>query len=79
MPDKQKPVHEVRVGSVKAAIWENPTENGAATTSHSKGATRKMNVPKWADITQIPRCDNKNGGDDRTRTGDLLREGKSGL
>lgn len=28
MPDKQKPVHEVRVGSVKAAIWENPTENG---------------------------------------------------
>ena len=29
MPDKQKPVHEVRVGSVKAAIWENPTENGA--------------------------------------------------
>ncbi len=29
MPDKQKPVHEVRVGSVKAAIWENQTENGA--------------------------------------------------
>jgi len=29
MPDKQKPVHEVRVGSVKAAIWENPTDNGA--------------------------------------------------
>ena len=28
MPDKQKPVHEVRVGSVKAAIWENPPENG---------------------------------------------------
>ena len=28
MPDKQKPVHEVRVGSVKAAIWENQTENG---------------------------------------------------
>ena len=29
MPDKQKPVHEVRVGSIKAAIWENPTESGA--------------------------------------------------
>ena len=28
MPDKQKPVHEVRVGGVKAAIWENPTDNG---------------------------------------------------
>lgn len=28
MPDNHKPVHEVRVGSVKAAIWENPTDNG---------------------------------------------------
>jgi hypothetical protein len=26
---KQKPVHEVRLGSVKAAIWQNQTENGA--------------------------------------------------
>jgi hypothetical protein len=25
---KQKPVHEVRLGSVKAAIWENQTDNG---------------------------------------------------
>ena len=25
---KQKPVHEVRLGSVKAAIWENQTESG---------------------------------------------------
>ena len=25
---KQKPVHEVRLGTVKAAIWENRTENG---------------------------------------------------
>ena len=23
-----KPVHEVRLGSIKAAIWENQTENG---------------------------------------------------
>ena len=28
MPDKQKPVHEVRAGDVKAAIWENSTESG---------------------------------------------------
>ena len=25
---KRKPVHEVRLGSVKAAIWENQTEQG---------------------------------------------------
>ena len=26
--EKQKPVHEVRFGAVKAAIWENRTDNG---------------------------------------------------
>ena len=27
--NKQKPVHEVRFGQIKAAIWKNETENGA--------------------------------------------------
>lgn len=25
---KQQPTHEVRLGSIKAAIWENQTDNG---------------------------------------------------
>ena len=25
---KQKPVHEIRLGRVKATIWENPTDQG---------------------------------------------------
>lgn len=25
---KSKPVHEIRLGSVKAVIWENPTKHG---------------------------------------------------
>jgi hypothetical protein len=25
---KQKPIHEVRLGSIKAAVWKNDTENG---------------------------------------------------
>lgn len=25
---KQKPIHEVRLGSIKAAVWRNDTENG---------------------------------------------------
>jgi hypothetical protein len=25
---QQKPVHEIRLGAVKAAIWENDTQNG---------------------------------------------------
>lgn len=27
--EKQKPVHEVRLGAIKAAVWKNETENGA--------------------------------------------------
>jgi len=26
---KQKPAHEIRLGSIKATIWENETPNGA--------------------------------------------------
>ena len=34
---KQKPVHEVRLGRVKAAIWANETDNG---TRHNVTITR---------------------------------------
>jgi hypothetical protein len=27
--NKQKPVHEIRLGRIKAAIWENETQNGS--------------------------------------------------
>jgi hypothetical protein len=28
MRDKQKPTHEVRFGAIKAAVWQNQTNNG---------------------------------------------------
>jgi hypothetical protein len=28
MREQQKPVHEVRLGAVKAAVWKNQTDNG---------------------------------------------------
>jgi hypothetical protein len=28
MTNNAKPVHEIRFGAIKAAIWENQTENG---------------------------------------------------
>lgn len=28
MKEKQKPIHEVRLGTIKAAIWKNDTESG---------------------------------------------------
>lgn len=27
-PQRQQPVHEIRLGAIKAAIWKNETENG---------------------------------------------------
>ena len=27
-PAKQKPAHEIRLGRIKATIWENQTDNG---------------------------------------------------
>lgn len=26
--DKQKPMHQVRIGAIKAAVWKNETESG---------------------------------------------------
>ncbi len=34
---KQKPVHEIRMGRIKAAIWANETDNG---TRHNVVITR---------------------------------------
>ena len=34
---KQKPVHEIRMGRIKAAIWANDTDNG---TRHNVTITR---------------------------------------
>ena len=28
MKDKTKPIHEVRLGAIKAAVWKNDTSNG---------------------------------------------------
>ena len=62
---KAKPVHEVRMGRIKAAIWANETENGVRhnvtisrlykdgdewKTSHSFGRDELPLVEKIADL-----------------------------
>lgn len=62
---KAKPVHEVRLGRIKAAIWANETENGVRhnvtisrlykdgdewKTSHSFGRDELPLVEKIADL-----------------------------
>ncbi len=51
----KKPVHEVRLGRIKAAIWENDTENGAR---HNVTFTRLYrDGDKWKDSTSFGRDD----------------------
>lgn len=52
---KVKPVHEVRLGRIKAAIWENETQNG---TRHNVTLTRLYkDGDQWKDSTSFGRDD----------------------
>lgn len=52
---KSKPVHEVRLGRVKAAIWENDTQNG---TRHNVTVSRLYkDGDQWKDSNSFGRDD----------------------
>ena len=53
---KKKPVHEVRLGRVRAAIWENDTKNG---TLHNVTFSRlyRDDDGNWQDSTSFGRDD----------------------
>jgi len=53
---KQRPVHEVRLGRIRAAIWENQTEIG---TRHNVTFTRlyKDDSDQWKDSSSFGRDD----------------------
>lgn len=49
------PVHEVRFGRIKAAVWENPTEHGVR---HNVTFSRiYKDGDKWKDSTSFGRDD----------------------
>ena len=53
---KTRPVHEVRLGRIKAAIWENETQNGAR---HNVTVTRiyRDADDQWRDSASFGRDD----------------------
>jgi len=53
---KQRPVHELRLGRIRAAIWENQTDNGPR---HNVTFTRlyKDESDQWKDSTSFGRDD----------------------
>ena len=51
----KKPVHEIRLGRIRAAIWENETQNGAR---HNVTLTRLYkDGDKWKDSGSFGRDD----------------------
>ena len=53
--EKNRPVHEIRLGRIKAAIWENDTQNG---TRHNVTVSRLYkDGDAWKDSTSFGRDD----------------------
>ena len=48
MANSKKPVHEIRMGRIRAAVWENETKNGNV---HNVTISRlyKDDNDKWSD------------------------------
>ena len=52
---KARPVHEIRIGRIKAAIWGNETQNG---TRHNVSISRiYKDGDEWKDSTSFGRDD----------------------
>lgn len=52
---KTKPIHEIRLGRIRAAIWENETKNGAR---HNVTLSRLYkDGDQWKDSTSFGRDD----------------------
>lgn len=55
MASGNKPVHEIRLGRIKAAIWENTTQNG---TRHNVTVSRLYKEDdQWKDTQSFGRDD----------------------
>jgi hypothetical protein len=56
MSKSKRPVHEIRMGRIKAAIWENSTESG---TRHNVTISRlyKDDRDQWRDSSSFGRDD----------------------
>ncbi len=54
-PSKQKPVHEIRLGRIKATIWESDTDNG---TRYNVAVNRLYkDGDEWKQTTSFGRDD----------------------
>jgi hypothetical protein len=55
--DKKRPVHEIRLGRIRAAIWVNTTENGVRHNVTISRLYRDEQQGQWRDSTSFGRDD----------------------
>jgi hypothetical protein len=55
--DKKRPVHEIRIGRIRAAVWVNETENGIRHNVTISRLYRDEQQGQWKDSTSFGRDD----------------------
>src|SRR6478609_8006200 len=55
--DRKRPVHEIRIGRIRAAIWMNETENGVRHNVTISRLYRDEQQGQWKDSTSFGRDD----------------------
>ena len=55
--DKKRPVHEIRIGRIRAAVWVNETENGVRHNVTISRLYRDEQQGQWKDSTSFGRDD----------------------
>jgi len=55
--DKKRPVHEIRIGRIRAAVWINETENGVRHNVTISRLYRDEQQGQWKDSTSFGRDD----------------------
>ena len=53
----RKPIHEIRLGRIKAAIWENEVENSGVRYGITLSRLYKNGKDEWKDSTSFGRDD----------------------
>lgn len=56
-PDKTRPVHEIRMGRIRAAIWVNETDNGVRHNVTFSRLYRDEQHDQWKDASSFGRDD----------------------
>ncbi len=54
---KNRPVHEIRLGAIKSAIWANPTEHGIRYSTTVSRLYKDRQDGQWKDTDRFGRDD----------------------